>query len=134
MATFNETCPPTSGKYVAAQGIVTPNSSKAFQTFCSHSSVYALQKQPKNLNFQIFLGLTDHLVATLNKTHAPTSKTNLAEQGIVKPNWSKTFQSFWWYSHPFALEKQPKNLNFKTFYTSDRAFCGCFQWNTCTYF
>ena len=52
VTTFNETGAPTSRKYVAEQGIVMANSSKTFQTFWSHSSVFALEKQPKNLNFQ----------------------------------------------------------------------------------
>ena len=52
VTTFNETGAPTSRKYVAEQDIVMANSSKTFQTFWSHSSVFALEKQPKNLNFQ----------------------------------------------------------------------------------
>ena len=51
VATFNETRALTSRKYVAAQAIVIRNWSKLFQTFWSHSSVFALEKQPENLNF-----------------------------------------------------------------------------------
>ena len=54
MATFNEAGAPTSRKYVAQQGIGTimSNLSKTFQTFLSHSSVFALEKEREKLNFQ----------------------------------------------------------------------------------
>ena len=55
VATFNETRAPTSGKYVTKQDIKIQNWSKIFQTFWSHSSVFALEKQAKNLNFQSVL-------------------------------------------------------------------------------
>ena len=48
MVSFNEMCSPTSRIYVAEQGIVISDGSKTFQTFWSP----ALEKQPKNLNFQ----------------------------------------------------------------------------------
>ena len=66
--------------------------------------------------------------------HAHISKKYVAEQGIAMPNWSETFETFWWHSYPFALEKQRKNLNFQTFYTSNKPFGGYFQWKACTYF
>ena len=44
-------------KILAAGGIVMSSWSKTFQTFWSHSSVFALEKQHKNLNFQSFLPL-----------------------------------------------------------------------------
>ena len=59
VATFSETRAPSSQKYVAEQGIVMLNSSKTFQTFWLHSSVFALEKQPKNLSF--------HSVFTFNR-------------------------------------------------------------------
>ena len=43
---------PTSGKCVAEQGIVMPNLSGKLQFPWSHSSIFSLEKQPKNLNFQ----------------------------------------------------------------------------------
>ena len=91
MATFSETHATTSRKDVAEQYIVMSNWSKTFQTFWSHSSVFALEKQPKNLNFQRFLTLIDPLVATFNETRAPTSRKHISEQGILILNWSKTF-------------------------------------------
>ena len=70
-----------------------------------HSSVFALEKQPKNLNCQSFLPLKDPLVAAFNEARASNSRKNAAEQGIVMPNWSKTFQTFWSQSSVFALAK-----------------------------
>ena len=52
VATFNATGATTFQKYVPERGIVMTNWSKSCQTFCSHSSVFRLEKQPKNLNFQ----------------------------------------------------------------------------------
>ena len=49
-------------------------------------------------------------------------------------NWSKTFQTFRSHSSVFNLEKLPNNLNFHSFFNSNRAFGGYFQWNACTYF
>ena len=67
MATFNETCAPTSRKYVAEQGIVMSNWLKTFRTFCLHSFIFALEKQPEDVIFQsFFLPLGDLLVATFN--------------------------------------------------------------------
>ena len=82
----------------------------------------------------MFLPLRDPLVATFNETRAPTSRKYVAEQGIVMRNWSKTFQTFWSDSSSFALEEQPKNLNFQSVFTSNRRFDGYFQRNACTYF
>ena len=94
---------PTSKENVAEQGIVIPNWSKISQTFKSHSSGLALEKQPKNVNFQSFLPLIDCLVATFNETRAPTSRKHVAEQGIEMPNGSKTFPTFWSHSSVFFL-------------------------------
>ena len=95
MATYSETREATLRKYVAEQGIVMPTWSKIFQTFWSHYSVFAIENQSEKLNFQSFLPLKDSLVATFNETRAATSRKDVAEQYIVMPNWSKTFQTFW---------------------------------------
>ena len=111
-----------------------PNWSKTFQTFWSYSFIFPLPKQPKNLNFQSFLPLIDTLVATVNETRAPTSRKHVSEKGIVMSNWSIRFQTFWLHSSVFPLDRQPKNLNFHSFFTSNRPFGDYFQWNACTYF
>ena len=60
----------------------------------------------------MFLPLRDPLVDTFSETRAPTSWKYIAEQGIEMSNWLKTFETFWLNSSVFALEEQPKNLNF----------------------
>ena len=105
MATFNETRAQTSRKYVAKQGIVMPNCSKIIETFRSHSSVFALEKEAKNLNFEVFfLLLIDPLVTTFNETRSPTSRKDVAKDGIAMQNCSETLQMFWSHSSVFTLE------------------------------
>ena len=86
VTTFNETCALTSRKYVAEPGMIIPNLSQKFQFFWSHCSVFALEKQPKNLNFQSFLLLRDPLVATFNEKREPNSRKYVAEESIVMPS------------------------------------------------
>ena len=113
VATFNELRAPAFRRYIAEQGIMMPKWSKTFRFFWNKLSVFALEKQPKNLNFEsFFLPLGDRLVATFSETHAPTSRIYVVEQDIRMANWSKTFQTFWLHFTVFVLEKQPKNLNF----------------------
>ena len=59
-------------------------------------------------------------MATFYKTHSPTSREYVAGQGIVIPSWSKTFQTFWSHFSAVALEKEPKNLNFQSVFTSKK--------------
>ena len=77
-----------------------------------HSATFALKKREKSKISELFSPLGDTLVATFNETPAPTSGKYVAEQDIVMSHWLKTFQTFRWHSWIFALEKQPKNLNF----------------------
>ena len=56
----------------------------------------------------MFLTLTDLSVATFNETRAPTSRKNVAKQGTVMPNWSKTFQIFWLH---FSVFYDQRDLN-----------------------
>ena len=51
LATFNEMGAPTSTKYVAEQCIMMPDGPKTFQGFWLHSSIFPLEKHPKNLKF-----------------------------------------------------------------------------------
>ena len=59
MDTFDETSALSSRKYVSEQGMSIPDLSKKLRYFVLYSSVFALEKQPKNLR--------DPLVATFNK-------------------------------------------------------------------
>ena len=115
--------------------IAMPNWSKTFQAIWWNSSILVLEKQPKNIHYSdIFLPLREPLVATFNETRAPTSRKHVANQGIVIPNWSKTFQRFWFHSSVSTLGKQPEKLNFQRFFNSKGIFGSYFQWNACTYF
>ena len=73
-------------------------------------------------------------MATFTKTCAPTSRKHVADQGILLPNRSKTFQIFWSHFSVFALEKQPKKIKSSEFFTSKKHFGRYFQWNACTCF
>ena len=86
MATFNERCAPTSRKYVTEEGIVMPNWSKAFETFCSHYSVFALENNLRIIFFRVFLPLIDPLVVTCSGTCAPTSRKYVARKGLMMPD------------------------------------------------
>ena len=103
-------CSPT--KYNDAKLI--KNNSKFYVTLL-HFAIY--RKTTKRPKFsEIFLPLIDPLVASFNEMRAPTSKENVAEQGILMPNCSKTSQTFKWHSSGLALEKQPKIVNFQSFF------------------
>ena len=54
MATFSDTCAPSSRKYVAEKGLMMPNLWQTRQSFWLHSSFFLLERYPKNLNFQSF--------------------------------------------------------------------------------
>ena len=73
-------------------------------------------------------------MATFSETRPPTFRENVAQQGIVMPNSSKTFQTFWSDSIVFLFKRQPKNLISQSVFTANRFFGGDFQWNACTYF
>ena len=77
---------------------------------------FYFRNQPKILNCQGFLPLIEPLVATFSETRTLTSRKYVAEQGIVMPNWSKIFRVFRSHSSVFALEKQPKIMNFQIFF------------------
>ena len=124
VGTFRETRAPTSRKYVAEQGIVMPNWSKSFKTFWLHFSNFALEKTTEKNNFQSFLPLRGHLVATSNETRASTFWKYVARRGIVKQNWSKWLKTFWPHPSIYVLEKQLQKLNFQNFVTSKRPLGG----------
>ena len=63
------------------------------QTFWFHSSVFALEKQPKNLSFQSAFTFKISIGGYFQETRVPTSRKYVAEQGTAMPNRSKTFQT-----------------------------------------
>ena len=71
----------TSRKCVLEQVIIIPNLWQSLQFFYSHTSIFALEKFPKNLNFLSFFNET--LVAIFNEKRAPTFKKYVAKQDII---------------------------------------------------
>ena len=134
MATFNKTYAATSRKYVAGQGIVMLNWSKTSQTFWSHSSVFSLEKQPKNLNFQSvfdskrpFGGYFQRNACTYFQKIC--SWTRYSDSKLIK-----NISNFLVALLRFCFRKKPSNLYFHRVFTSKRPFGGYFQLNACTYF
>ena len=71
----------TSRKCILEQVIIMPNLWQPLQFFYSHTSVFALEKFPKNLNFLSFFNET--LVTIFNEKRAPTFKKYVAKQDII---------------------------------------------------
>ena len=131
VATFKETCALIPRRYVSEPGKSIPESSNflvALLHFCFRKTTV------KSKFSDFFLPLRHPLVATFSETCAPTFWKYVSYQGIIMPNLSEKLQ-FWWL-HPsiFALEKQPKNLNFQSSFTSKIHFGGYFQGKVSTHF
>ena len=111
-----------------------PNWSKTFKSSGLGFSVVALEKQPKNLNFQRFL--------TSKRPLGGYFQNNACTNFQKRCNWTrysdfkliKSISKFLVALLGFALGKQPKNLNSQRLFTSNGPFGGYFQWNTCTDF
>ena len=71
----------TSRKCILEQVIIMPNLWQSLQFFYSHTSVFALEKFPKNLNFLSFFNET--LVTIFNEKRAPSFKKYVAKQDII---------------------------------------------------
>ena len=67
-------------------------------------------------------------MATFNETCAPTSRKYVSEPGM------KILCNVLVAILLFFFKKQPKKLNFQSFFNSKRIIGGCFQWNVCTQF
>ena len=128
--TFNETRVPTSRKYVAEQGIVMPISSKTFQTFSFHSSVFALEKQPNKSKFSGFFNLWETLWWLFSMKHFQKI-CSWARGSDAKL--TATISNFLVVLLRFGFKMQVKNLNFQSFLSSKKPFSGYFQWKACTY-
>ena len=91
MATLSETCALNSREYISEPGMSILNLSKKFKLFWSHSSVFALENYPKNVQLSEFF--TSYLskessLNTFSETCALTSRIYVSEIGISIPNLS----------------------------------------------
>ena len=133
VAIFNETCAPTSRKYVSEQGIGMPNWLKIIQSFRSHSSAFTLEKQPKNQIFQS-LFISNRPFAGYFQWNACTdfqkicSWTRYSDVKLIKK-----FSTFRSHSSVFVYEKQSKNLNFESFFPLIDSLVATFN-DACTEF
>ena len=132
MATFNEKFPLTSRKYTAEQSIVMSNWSKTFQTFRSHSSVFATETLPKNLIFCVFF-TSNRPFGGYFQWNACTDFQKIciwirySDAKLIKNVWN-----FWVALLRFCFKKLRKNLNFQSLFTYNRRFRSNFQWKACT--
>ena len=114
MAFFKETCALTSEKCVSEPGMIISNLLEKLQFFWSRSPVLAIEKKPKDLNFSSFLTSKISKI-TFGETVAPSSRKNVAEQGMCFLDLSKKLLFFCLHSPVFLLEKNSKHLNFSSF-------------------
>ena len=110
------------------------NWSKTFETSWSHSSIFALKKLPRNISFPSFF--------TSRKPFDSYFQWNACTYFQKVCSWAtysdakliKSISSYWPNSTVFALEKWPKNLNFRVYFNSNSPFSGYFEWSAWTYF
>ena len=94
-----------------------------------HTSVFPIEKLPKDLNFQTLF--------TSNRPFGGYFQWNACTDFQKKCSWTrysdaKLIKNIKSHSSGLALEKEPKNVNFQFFFTSNRLFGGYSQWNACT--
>ena len=82
-----------------------PNLLQTLQTIWLHSSVFALEKYPKNATFSYFLPLKEPLVDTFNKACTLTSRKYVSKPDIIIPNLSDNLDNFRSHSSVFSLER-----------------------------
>ena len=94
MATFNESHAPTSRNQVSELSIIMPNLLQAHQSFWLHSSVFALENQPKNAKFLYFLPLKKRLVGSFSKACALTFRKYISKTDVIILNLSDKLNIF----------------------------------------
>ena len=107
---------------------------QTLQVLWLHSSIFALEKESKNLDSQRFLPPEKAPVATFNEKRAPTFGKYVTEQDVLMPYLVQSLH-FFDPTPPFLLEKSNLKISvFKVFPLPKRGFGDCFQWNGCTHF
>ena len=134
-----------------------PNWTRTFQAFWSHSSVFALEKQHKNLNFQSFLPLVGPFGAYFQwnpccyvqkicslKSYSNVKLIKNVSNFLVavlrswtrnsNGNLIKNISNLSITLLPFCFRKTTWKAKFSELFTSETLFGGYFQWHTCTCF
>ena len=107
-----------------------PNLSKKLILSWSHSYVFVLKKALKMPNFQVLLTM----VTTSSEACVLTSRKNVSKPGMSIPDLSEKIMIFLAAVLRFCFKKAAKNLNFQSFFISNKSFGGYFQWNLYTHF
>ena len=110
------------------------NWSKILQNFWSNSSVFTLEKQPKNLNFQRLF--------TSSRCFSVYFRYNVGTYFQKRCSWTryidaksiKNILDFLVVLLRFCFSKTTWKFKFSGFLISKRLFDGCFLWNEYTYF
>ena len=99
-----------------------------------HFSVFALEKQSKNVNFQSFLPLKYPLVTIFKERCALTFNRKYVSEIGKHSRFSKEKWIFFIALLCFCFRKAMVKSKFSEFFTSKRPFCGYFQQKTYTCF
>ena len=91
-----------------------------FEFFWSHSPVFTSEKQPKNLNFEFFLHLSHHLVATFKETRAHTFRKHVSEPSKSIPDFANKLRYFLDTLLLFCFRKTTVKSKFSDFFLPPR--------------
>ena len=95
---------------------------------------FCFRKQPKNLNFQSLFTSKRYFAGYFQWKACTYLQKICSWARYSDAKLIKNISNFLVTLLRFCFRKQPKNLNFQSFFTSKRHFVGYFQWNACTYF
>ena len=84
MAPLSETCALSSGKYVFEPGKSIPDLPKKLRFSWSHSSIFALEKQLKNLNFHRFFISNYRWVLSVKRVHSVLENMYLSKGWVFQ--------------------------------------------------
>ena len=111
-----------------------PNLLSQLQFPSSHSSIFPLEKQPKNLRFQSFFTsktrFGGYFLGSMCTHFQKTCICTKKKHSRFSRETSKFLDPFL----RFCLKKTKVKSKFSEFFTSKRPFGGYFQWNACTCF
>ena len=114
--------------------LIIPNVWETRQSSWSGSSVFALEKWSKYLNFQSFFTSFRPFGGYFQWNACIYFQKICIWTRYSDAKLIKNISNFLVTLLRFSFRKQPKNLNIQEFFTSFRHFGGYYQWNTCIYF